>query len=124
MNHVRIFVAGSLCLVVCMGVYWTTFALLRLITVRRLLRDPQTRNRLGLDIFPGWQTLNVATTLSWPRAAGRYFDSRPLAMFRAHSQTVYAHTNLLDRCLARLCYGSQVLIVVLLLALAAYDRLA
>lgn len=70
MNHLRIFVAGSLRLVVCMGVYWTTFALLRLITVRRLLRDPRTRNRLGLDIFAGWQTLNVATTLSWPRAAG------------------------------------------------------
>lgn len=124
MNHLRVLAIGGIAIVLCEGVCVISFLLLRLITVRRLLRDPRTRNRLGLDLYPGWQTLNVASTLSWTRAKGRYFDSRPLAVFRAHSETVYAHTNLLDRCLARACYTSQMLICALLVGLLLYDRFA
>ncbi|WP_018913841.1 hypothetical protein [Thiomonas sp. FB-6] len=124
MRRLDFITVSAFCGIFCLGVHVMTFVLLRLVTVRRLLRDPRTRYRLGLDIFPGWQTWNVASTLSWSRAAGRYFDSRPLAMFRAHSQTVYAHTRLLDRCLARLCYGSQILFVVLVAVAAMHDRFA
>jgi hypothetical protein len=104
---------------------WTNvaFVLLWLVTVRRLRHDPLTRGSLGLDIFPGWQTMNVASTLSWPRAMGRHFDSRPLAVLRAHSQTLYAHTSRLDRCLARSFYWAQILLLAWLVAFGVHQWL-
>ena len=103
---------------------WSAFLLLRVITVRRLRRDLRTRDHLGLDIFPGWQTWNVATTLSWPQAMGRYFDSRPLAALRAHSRILYANTSRLDRCLARACHWSQILMMVWMVVFCLYDWLS
>ena len=105
---------------------WITVAsvLLWLVTVRRLRRDPRTRHSLGLDIFPGWQTMKVASALSWPRAMGRRFDSRPLAALRAHSQTLYANTSRLDRCLARACYWPQILMMVWMVVFCLYDWLS
>ncbi len=105
---------------------WITvaFVLLWLVTVRRLRRNPRTRHCLGLDILPGWQIMNVASALSWPRAMGRHFDSRPLAALRAHSQTLYANTSSLDRCLARACYWPQILMMVWIVVFCLYDWLS
>lgn len=84
---------------------------LRLVTVRKLLRNPATRDRLGLPLYPGWQTLNVSAALSWPLCIGRWFDQRPMPIFRAHAQTLYAQTSTRDRILARACYATQVFCV-------------
>ena len=93
-----------------------------LYTVRPLLRCPQTRDRLGVEIIPGTIVLRVALALSWPRRVLDYLDryANPVAHF--HAATIRAHTTRADRLLGRACFAAHVLTVLLFVAWrAAYS---
>ena len=87
-----------------------------LYTVRPLLRCPQTRDRLGVEIIPGTIVLHVALALSWPRRVLDYLDhyANPVAHF--HAATIRAHTKPTDRLLGRACFAAHVLTVLLFVA--------
>ena len=78
------------------------------VTVRRLRKDLQVRRQMGYEFFPGWDIVNVAVALSWPRRIMRWLDSRAVLGLHAHSETMYRHTSGLDRFLARAFYWTLI----------------
>jgi hypothetical protein len=93
------------------------------VTVRRLRRDPATRGHLGHEFLPGWDIVNVAVALSWPRRLKRRLDRGMLGGFHANTELMLCHTSLLDRILARAFYWTVVFSVLWLLLFTVLARL-
>lgn len=93
------------------------------VTVRRLRRDPATRGHLGYEFLPGWDIVNVAVALSWPRRLKRRLDRGVLGGFHANTELVLCHTSLLDRILARTFYWTVVFSVLCLLLFSLLAQL-
>ena len=96
---------------VCVGslVLWIIlFAVFGAVTVRRLRRHPEVREKMGYEFFPGCGIVNVAVALSWPRRIMHWLDTRAVLGLHANSETMYRHTSGLDRVLARAFYWTMV----------------
>jgi hypothetical protein len=72
------------------------------VTVRKLRKNPATRDNLGLEFASGWDILNVAGALSRPKWLSERVRKSTLACTAADERPLYAHTNKFDRFLARL----------------------
>ncbi len=72
------------------------------VTVRKLRKNPETREKLGLELASGWDILNVAGALSRPKWLSERFRRSTLSFTAADERPLYAHTNKFDRFLARL----------------------
>ena len=96
------------------------------ITVRKLRKNPVTKDALGTEFSGGWDILNVAGALSTPEVINRRMASSRLAFLRADPELLYKNTTRLDRILARiffvLFYTSSFMMVglVLLNSLGAF----
>ena len=80
------------------------FLLFSLITVRRLRRNPCTRNELGLDFMPGQEVLSVAQALTLPKRFSRLLRRGELAALFADPDLLVLHTRPVDRWLGRVCF--------------------
>ena len=67
------------------------------ITVRKLRKNPKTKNALGNELASGWDILNVAKALALPTSWSKKFENSPLAFMYANSNLILEHTNKLDR---------------------------
>ena len=74
------------------------------VTVRKLRKKPEVKDKLGLQFVSGWDILNVAGALSRPKWLSERLRQSPLALTAADERPLYEHTNLLDRFLARLFF--------------------
>lgn len=92
------------------------------VTVRRLRKNPHTRDLLGVEFASGWDILNVAWAVSLPRNIARRFDHSVLAGLHANSDRVYANTSVFDRVLGRLYFYSMWLFMLWLAAWMLADR--
>lgn len=90
------------------------FVLFAQVTVRKLRKNPEAKNALGVELASGWDIINVAGALSRPRWLSRKFEASRLAALSANAEVVYAHTNRFDRILGRLFLGAYVTSGVLL----------
>ena len=80
-----------------------------LTTVRKLRRNPATRDALGIPIFmTGGLTGNVAQACGCPEFLLRISARGPLRVLDADRELVFRHTTRLDRALGRLCFWSWV----------------
>jgi hypothetical protein len=91
------------------------------VTVRKLRKAPETKDLLGMEFVSGWDIMNVAHALSWPKAILRRLGKGPLSFLRADPDLIYQHTTKLDRFLGRAFYLMQVLSVMWLVLLAILD---
>ncbi|CAG19828.1 hypothetical protein [Photobacterium profundum] len=73
------------------------FVLFGQITVRKLRKNPKTKEALGSELVSGWDILNVAKAIALPRAWSKRFENSPLSFMYANSTLVLKHTNKLDR---------------------------
>jgi len=74
------------------------------ITVKKLRKNPQTKNELGMELMSGWDVINVAQSLSLPtRLITRYRETQ-LSYLYANVDLLIKHTNKFDRILAALFY--------------------
>lgn len=116
MTTAQAFIVALALLTLTAGSFWGLSMLgFGWLTVRRLRRNPQTRQCLGFPLYPGWQLMSAAAALSVPRRVARRRDRGRFALFRAQSDTLYAHTSTRDRLLARCCYWSHLLFCLLIL---------
>ena len=92
------------------------------VTVRRLRKDPEVRRQMGFELLPGWDIVNVAVALSWPRRIMRWFDARAVLGVHANSETMYRHTSGPERFLARAFYWSLVFSCVSLALFGLVDK--
>ena len=74
------------------------------VTVRKLRKNPETKRELGVELASGWDILNVAQALSLPKTVIRRMEKSPLYFLEADANTLYKHTNVFDRILARVFY--------------------
>jgi len=84
------------------------FVLFGEITVRRLRRNPKTKEALGLEFVSGRDIMNVAMALSVPRRLNRRARHSKIAFMFADADVLYRYTNRFDRILARVFYWTFV----------------
>ncbi len=70
------------------------------VTVRKLRKNPETKEALGMEFVSGWDILNVAQALSTPRSWSKKLENTPLNFLYADSSLLFKHTNRFDRFLA------------------------
>ncbi len=92
------------------------------LTVRKLRKNPETKQDLGMEFASGWDILNVAGALAMPRWLNRKLRSTPLSFMYADADLLDKHTTLFDRVLAIIFYwlftiSSLSMIVLMLLDL-------
>lgn len=99
-----------------------SFVFLGQLTVRKLRKNPKTKDLLGASFASGWDVLNVAHALSVPRMLGQKFERGALAGLYANSTVLYENTSLADRILARVFFYMLSLMTVLILVEMALDE--
>lgn len=104
-------------LVVFLGIFLSgiLYVVFGQVTVRKLRNNPEIKNLLGIEFVSGGDIVNVAQTLSLPRAFMQRLDKGHYSFMHANSEVVYTHTTKFDRLLGRLFYWTLVFTVVSIL---------
>jgi len=79
------------------------FVIFGQVTVRRLRKNPETKYELGIEFTSGWDILNVAQTLTLPKAVAQRIR-RNSGGVAADPDLLYKYTTQFDRVLARVFY--------------------
>lgn len=74
------------------------------VTVRKLRKNPATKDKLGIEFASGWSILNVAQAIALPRFITDKLKQSPISSMYAHIDELLAHTTIFDRILARVFY--------------------
>jgi len=72
------------------------------VTVRRLRKNPETKEALGFEYVSGRDIMNVAIALSIPGNLNRRARHSRMKFLYADADVLRQHTNRLDRVLARI----------------------
>jgi len=97
------------------------------ITVRKLRKNPKTRDELGIEFASGWDIINVAKALAMPKAIMRKLKDSPLSLLYANADLLQEHTNKFDKMLGGLFYwllmfsGLSGISLILLKTAGAFD---
>jgi hypothetical protein len=106
------------------------FVIFGQVTVRKLRKNPETKQALGMEFASGWDILNVASALSLPKAVAQRIRRNSESMglgFEADPDILYKHTTVFDRVLARILYtlfvfsGVGMLILMIAYFLLGFD---
>lgn len=95
------------------------FVLFGQITVRKLRKNPETKGALGTEFYSGWDIINVAQAVAFPKSWSDKLEKGSLAFLYANASLIRAHTTKFDRCLGALFYwvfaisGSSLIFLVL-----------
>ena len=99
------------------------FVLFGQITVRKLRKNPKTKDELGIEFASGWDILNVAGALALPRWLNRKLRNSPLSYLYADADILDKNTNTFDRILATIFYGLFVFSGITLILLTVLNTL-
>ena len=97
------------------------FVLFGQVTVRKLRKNPATKDELGMEFVSGWDIINVAQALAIPAFITRKFKDSPLSFLHANAELLIKHTNKYDRVLAFLFYWSMMATGLFMAAWALLD---
>ncbi|WP_037027024.1 hypothetical protein [Psychromonas aquimarina] len=105
------------------GLFFTMilYVLFGQVTVRKLRKNKETKDSLGIEFASGWDILNVALALSRPKWLEKRIMASPTAHFAADAKVLYQYTNRFDRILGRLFSFFSLTTTLMLLALALAD---
>jgi len=92
-------------------------------TVRKLKKNPATKDALGFEFVSGYRIFTIAQALAWPQIITRKIQNKPLSFLHANSELLHKHTNKFDKTLAVLFYWPLAISVILLLILIAVSKL-
>ena len=77
------------------------------VTMRKLRKNPETKQALGIEFLSGWDIFNAAQALTLPKAVAQRIKRNSTSMglgFEADPDILYKHTTVFDRVLARVFY--------------------
>lgn len=97
------------------------FVIFGQVTVRRLRKNPATKNELGIEFASGWDIFNVAGALALPKWLNRKLRNTPLSSLYADAELLDKHTNAFDKILARLFYFLWSFSIITIIILAILD---
>ncbi|MDX2504407.1 MAG: hypothetical protein QNL62_08020 [Gammaproteobacteria bacterium] len=75
------------------------------VTVRKLRKNPETKDALGIEFTSGWDIINVAQALAIPKILKKKLKNKPLSSLLADADLLCQHTNKVDKFLAVTFYG-------------------
>ncbi|MFT7680915.1 MAG: hypothetical protein ACI935_000348 [Moritella dasanensis] len=97
------------------------------VTVRKLRKNPETKDKLGVEFVSGWDIIKVAQALSLPRFMTDKFKQSPLSGLFADADVLFEHTTRFDKILARVFYwlyatsGLSMILLMLLDVIGLFD---
>ena len=74
------------------------------LTVKKLRKDPKTKDALGLELVSGWDIINVAQALAFPKTWSKKLEERSLSFMHAKASLLLENTNKTDRFLGATFY--------------------
>jgi hypothetical protein len=88
---------------------WILFVIFGQATVRKLRKNSEMKDSLGIEFVSGWDILNVAQALTLPKKYAQWLNKGfsgkgVLGMLHADAELLYKHTTRFDRILARVFY--------------------
>lgn len=98
------------------------FVIFGQLTVRKLRKNPETKDELGIEFMSGWDIFNVAGALALPHWLNQKLKKSPLSAIYANAELLKKHTNLFDKMLAIVFYVLWVVSVVSMLVLIALEK--
>jgi len=96
-------------------------------TVRKLRKNPETKDALGIEFASGWDILNVAKAFAMPKVITRKWKKSPQSAFYADIDLLFKHTSKFDRYLGTVFYwvyaftGFSAILTVLLDVIGVFD---
>ena len=79
------------------------------VTVRRLRKNPKTKEALGLEFVSGWDIINVAQALAFPASWSRKLEESRISILYANAKMLRENTTKLDRFLGSMFYWTMML---------------
>ena len=79
------------------------------VTVRKLRKNPNTKELLGMEFISGWDIINVAKAFSLPRSWMLKVEKSKFAFMYANSSTLFENTSIFDRVLGCIFYWTLTL---------------
>lgn len=73
-------------------------------TVRKLRKNPETKQALGFEYVSGWDIINAAQALALPKSWTRKLEKTPLSALYANAEILFANTSRFDRILGAVFY--------------------
>ena len=98
------------------------------VTVRKLRKNPKTKDALGTEFVSGWDIINVAQALAFPRSWSTKLEKSRISFLYANTSLLLESTNKLDRILGGLFYwtmmssGLSGALLVLLNSLGVFEK--
>src|SRR5690606_3072570 len=74
------------------------------VTVRKLRKNPKTKEALGFEYVSGWDIINAAQALALPKFWMRKLEKTTLSTLYAKSEILFANTTRFDRVLGAAFY--------------------
>ena len=117
MNLINLLYGILILLAVIVGILYVLFGQL---TVRKLRKNPETKEALGTEFASGWDILNVAKAFAMPKVITKKWKNSPQSAFYADIDLLHQYTNKFDRILGKVFYwiyaftGFSIIILVLL----------
>lgn len=78
------------------------------ITVRKLRKNPKTKNDLGLEFASGWDIINVAQALAFPEKWSKKLESSSISFLYANAKLLRENTTRLDKFLGTVFYWTMI----------------
>ena len=96
------------------------FVIFGQVTVRKLRKNPKTKDALGFEYMSGSSIANVAKALAISRKKAQEMKENKMSFLYADIELLYEHTNKVDRILAKTLYwlmgiGGVLLVLLMLL---------
>lgn len=74
------------------------------ITVRKLRKNPKTKDVLGVEFASGWDIINVAQAFSLPRSLTTKIENSKYSFIYANASVLYENTTRFDQLLGCIFY--------------------
>jgi len=74
------------------------------ITVRKLRKNPKTRDFLGVEYASGWDIINVAQAFAFPKAWAKKVENSKFSFMYANASELYENTTKFDQVLGFVFY--------------------
>ena len=101
MTNIQVLLLIVLVMFMISGILFVIFGQ---VTVRKLRKNPETKHALGIEFVSGWDILNTAQALAFPRSWSRKLAKAPLSSLDANADLLFKHTTKFDQILAKIFY--------------------
>jgi hypothetical protein len=123
MTHFQVLFAIGFCILLISLVLFVIFGQ---VTVRKLRKNLETKDALGIEFVSGMDIFNVAMALTLPKKFALWLNKGflgkgALGMLNADADLLYKHTTMFDRILARVFYVPCTIAVFFILALSLME---